>query len=325
MQEAERQIAQLEDPHTTLLKPVEEAIEAYKRHIASLASTTRRKYSSTLKQFAAYLVTEQVRHLADIDVAALDGYRATRQLQPATIAKEFTILKLFFAFALKRRWIEENPADEIELPSNFKPKEVVPYEPNEIMRMLSACDAIGNSAYERLRARALILLLRYTGLRISDAATLAKDRIQNGRVYLRTHKTGGLVFLKIPKILEEALAALPPPRGAGEQPRYFFWNGVCLRQTIVDMARRTLASVFKRSGVKGAHPHRFRHTLATEILARGDSDQDVAMILGISPAIVRQHYAKWSPARQERIDQVILRVHAEAFGAEPEPPKERVN
>ena len=49
------------------------------------------------------------------------------------------------------------------------------------------------------------------------------------------------------------------------------------------------------------------------------------MILGISPAIVRLHYAKWSPARQERIDQVILRVHAEAFGAEPEPPQERVN
>jgi hypothetical protein len=28
MREAERQIAQLEDPHTTLLKPVEEAVEA---------------------------------------------------------------------------------------------------------------------------------------------------------------------------------------------------------------------------------------------------------------------------------------------------------
>jgi hypothetical protein len=55
---------------------------------------------------------------------------------------------------------------------------------------------IGNS-YERTRARALLLLLRYTAPPISDAATLAKDRVQNERIYLRTHKTGGLVFLKI--------------------------------------------------------------------------------------------------------------------------------
>jgi hypothetical protein len=32
-------------------------------------------------------------------------------------------------------------------------------------------------------------------------------------------------------------------------------------------------------------------------------------ILSDSPEIVRKHYAKWSPARQARIDDLIARVH----------------
>jgi hypothetical protein len=34
----------------------------------------------------------------------------------------------------------------------------------------------------------MVLLLRYTGLVVSDVATLARDRVRNGRVYLRTMK-----------------------------------------------------------------------------------------------------------------------------------------
>lgn len=53
--------------------------------------------------------------------------------------------------------------------------------------------------------------------------------------------------------------------------------------------------------ILNAHPHRFRHTLATEILAKGGTLQDVADILGISIKVAEKHYEKWSPARQERI------------------------
>ena len=66
--------------------------------------------------------------------------------------------------------------------------------------------------------------------------------------------------------------------------------------------------------MKGARPHRFRHTLATEILARGYTEQDVADIRGVSAAVVHKHYAKWSQARQERVERVIQAVHPDAFG-----------
>ncbi|MGA2120055.1 MAG: hypothetical protein ABSH56_35630 [Bryobacteraceae bacterium] len=65
--------------------------------------------------------------------------------------------------------------------------------------------------------------------------------------------------------------------------------------------------------VEGAHAHRFRHTLATEILARGGSEQDAADILGISAAVVRKHYAKWSQARQQRITRIFEAVYAGTY------------
>jgi hypothetical protein len=42
------------------------------------------------------------------------------------------------------------------------------------------------------------------------------------------------------------------------------------------------------------------------------SFEEVADILGNLPEIVRKHYAKWSPARQSRIDDLMERVHSGA-------------
>jgi len=119
---------------------------------------------------------------------------------------------------------------------------------------------------------------------------------------------GSPVYLPIPDMLNLALDAMPNPRGAEAEPKYYFWNGVTSRRAAKGTAERTLAAVFKESKVVRPHAHRFRHTLATELLGRGASFEDVADILGNSPAIVRKHYAKWSPARQKRIDSLMEAV-----------------
>lgn len=62
--------------------------------------------------------------------------------------------------------------------------------------------------------------------------------------------------------------------------------------------------------VPHAHANRFRYTLGTRLLGNGASFENVADILGNSPEIVRKHYAKWSPARQARIDDLMARVHS---------------
>jgi len=78
----------------------------------------------------------------------------------------------------------------------------------------------------------------------------------------------------------------------------------------VGIAERTMSAVFAKARVRGAHAHRFRHTLATSILVNGGTIQDVADVLGISPAVAYRHYAKWTQDRQERITGVMLSVQA---------------
>ena len=118
------------------------------------------------------------------------------------------------------------------------------------------------------------------------------------------------MFLPIADELRLALNAVPIPRGATPDCRYFFWNGISSERALKGNTERTLAAVFKVSKVERAHAHR-RHTLATELLGAGASFEEVAGILGNSPEVVRKHYAKWSTARQARIDNLMDQVWAQ--------------
>ena len=99
--------------------------------------------------------------------------------------------------------------------------------------------------------------------------------------------------------------------------RYFFWNETSKPKTLKAHIDRALRSLFKAAAVQGAHAHRFRHTLATELLGRGASFEEVADILGNSPEIVRKHYGKWSMARQNRIDDLMQQVYFETPAVKP--------
>jgi integrase len=308
-QRAIRKLAALEDPNAPRCKALAEATAAFEEHYQDRALATRAKITVTMRELRAYCEREGLSDLSEITLEHLDAFRTGRKLGPLATLRELGRLRYFFKFCLKRRWITENPATESEAPRNIRPPEVVPYEAAEVAKMLAACETIGRGSYERLRARALILVLRYTGLRITDAITLERSRINGGQLLLHTQKTGGLVFLPIPTELQAALDSLPCPRGTVGKSRHFFWNGIMSKRATKGTAERTLASVFKLSGVKGAHAHRFRHTLATDILVKGGTEQDVADILGISPAIVRKHYAKWSQARQRRITDLMRAVY----------------
>lgn len=324
-QRAVRLVAALEDPGAPKHKPIDEAVTAFEQHIQSLESSTQRKYKNVLRQFGDFCEGAGLRDMEEITVEQLDAYRASRELARTTAQKELETLRQFFAFCKDRGWITDNPAKRIRSARNVKPAEVVPYTLNEVARILSACDGIGRTPYERLRARAMILLLNNTALRVSDVATLARDRVQDGRIMLRTRKTGEAVYLGVWPETQAALDSLPTPRGTDGEARYYFWNGRTSRRAVVGIAERTLAAVFKASEVRDAHAHRFRHTLATRLLGMGASDQDVADILGNTPEIIRKHYQKWSQARQQRIDALMAAVHTGGTERKPAEPAPRIS
>src|ERR1039457_5839881 len=156
--------------------------------------------------------------------------------------------------------------------------------------------------------------------RVPDVCTLREDAMSRDaekktwRVFLYTQKAGDAVFLPIPENVKLVLDALPLPRGAAQDCPYYFWNSQTSRRAVVGIAERTLSAVFKKSGVRGAHAHRYRHTLATRLLEQGATFEEVADILGNSPAVVRKHYGKWSKGRQANIDRLMF-AHFESAGA----------
>ncbi len=278
-----------------------------------LKFSTVRKYRNTLNHLAAFSEKRSVDSIAELTMDQLDAFRASRKLKPITSSKELQLLRQFCGFSFDRRWSTENVAKRIKPPRNIKPNDVESFSLDEVKLIIKACDHIGRGQYERLRVRAMVLTLRYTALRIGDVAMLARDRFSKDsgkwRIFLRTEKSGKPVFLPIPTELKAALDRVPIPRGAAPDCRHYFWNGISSERTMKDTADRSLSAVFKSAMVPKAHAHRFRHTLATELLGNGASFEEVADILGNSPEIVRKHYAKWSPARQSRIDDLMERVH----------------
>jgi integrase len=165
-------------------------------------------------------------------------------------------------------------------------------------------ESIFTEAKKNARLNAMVFLLRYSGLRIGDAVTLQRNRIGNGRLLLYTAKSGQPVHLPLPP---EALQALEvcPSRNA----EYYFWTGEGGADTATNNWRDEITRLCRRAGVHGGRPHRFRDTLATSLLSKGVPVESVSAILGHSDIkITLKHYAPWVRARQEALDQAIMKT-----------------
>jgi site-specific recombinase XerD len=316
MARARKKATALESPDGRVYKPVADAIANFLDQCKSegLQYSTFRKYRNTLTKLGEFCIAHNVDSVNELDIEFLDKFRASRQLKPITSSKELQLLRQFCGFCADRKWIDGNPAKRIKGPRNIRPNDVEPFTPAEVVKIIQACDLIGKTPYERLRARAMVLALRYTAVRLGDVAMLARDRISRDgkrwRIFLRTEKNGKPIFLPIPYELKEALDIVPVPQGTKGASKYFFWNGISSERTMKSIVERGLRAVFAKSQVSKAHAHRFRHTLATELIGAGASFESVADILGNSPDVVRKHYAKWSPARQDKIDGLMETLHS---------------
>jgi site-specific recombinase XerD len=92
--------------------------------------------------------------------------------------KEVELLRQLFEFCRVREWTAKNPARVLKIPRTTEANNVVPYTRAEIIKIIGACAEIGRSSYERRRAHALVLVMRYAGLRISDVVTLERNHIK---------------------------------------------------------------------------------------------------------------------------------------------------
>jgi len=311
LQRAARRLAEMEEE--ALGRPrklLTEAVEAFRAQHAEHASETRRKYKRVLGCLTTYCTQESLRFVDQLAaVENMDGYALWRKKTNWTWIKEIEILRQFFGFCMEREWIRKNPAKALKRPRLLQANDVEPFTSAEIVRTIAACDQIGRSGYERLRARAMVLLMRFAGLRISDVVTLSRDHIKGSRLEKRAIKNRRMIRVELPPVVLQALEVLPHPKAAAQDCRLYFSGGNASVRSLVKGAQRTLAAVFTRAQVDRGHPHRFRHSLASEILGKGGTIEEVAGILADSSATIRRHYAKWTPEYQARQDRAIRLIH----------------
>ena len=268
----------------------------------NLHESTIRKYKVLELQTQSDAKERGIQFLDEFTLPSISHFRSTWQDAPRTSAKKLERLRSFFDFALKRKWVPDNPATELK-PPKVTLCPTLPFTREEMQRIVAAVDTYEDEIDERgsLNAQRLlsfVLLLRYAGLRIGDITRLRRDQVQGNKLFLYTQKTGVAVNTILPNPVAYALERTPTVTAT-----HFFWDGRQLIEITIGSWRRRLAKLFELATVTGGHPHRFRDTCAVELLLTGVPIERVSILLGHqSVRITEKHYAPWVRSRQEQLE-----------------------
>ena len=276
-----------------------------------LRPPTLYKYRLLFSRLLDFARDKGLRYVQELDLSRLRAFRASWTGEAGiTAQKKLERLRAFFRFAYESGWIDANPAAKLKNPKITQPP-TLPFTRQEIVRAVAACDLYpdnyGRTGQENARRlKALVLLLRYSGLRIRDAVTLPREHVTGNKLFLYTAKTGVAVWCPLPQLVIDALDLCP---GA---PRYFFWSGQSNPKSAVGDWQRSLRKLFALASVPGGHAHRFRDTFAVELLLAGVPLERVSVLLGhVSVKVTEKHYAPWVRARQEQLEADVRRTWGE--------------
>jgi len=283
-------------------------MQARKLHIETI-----RKYKTLESQMVDFAARHGLRFLDEFTLADVSKFRSEWSDGQRSSGKKLERLRTFFSFGQKRKWIPENPASDLKAPKiTLCP--TLPFTHNEMLRVLSAINKYenefsGRGSEKARRRQALVVLLRYGGMRIGDTVSLSANRIEENRLLLYTQKTGVPVNNVLPDFVLKALEATP--KVAGD---FYFWDGESKLETIIGSWRKRLNKLFELAEISNGHPHRFRDTFAVELLLTGVPIERVSILLGHeSVRTTERNYAPWVRSRQEQLEADLTR----AWGLDP--------
>lgn len=300
---------------------IQAATEAYLANRAGrdIAPATLSKYQTFVRQLSAFTDAKGYVMLDQIQMTDMDEFYGSWPDGPRAKGKKLERLKGFFVFCVKRKWIAENPASDLDAPVGAgAAAHRMPFTDAELNRIYEACDSLpavewknnlGSGVWTGDDVKTMVMLLCWTGLRISDAATFDMNRVTphpagGANVFLRMHKTKGALFTWVDDWLYERLLARERKLG----PKIFASGRSERLDTVTDLWRRKINQVFGHSGpfeCMRPTPHIFRHTFVRLLLQRGVGPRDVADLIGDTEEVVLKHYARWVPERQERLTNIL--------------------
>lgn len=253
---------------------------------------TLRRYQPELEKLV-YFLDKKLYEVSPYDLRLyLSLYKEQRKISNRTLENMRKTISTFFGWLHDEGLIGQNPARAVK---QIKYDKIVrkPFTSVERERLKNACC--------QLRDLALTEFLYASGLRVSEVISLDRSSIDF--------------------ITREATVI-----GKGGKERRFYLSEVCaeyLRQYLNSRTDNNTAlfvgtksphrrltkegveyivkDLGQKAGVSNVHPHRFRRTLATDLVRKGVPIQDVAQILGHSDLRTTQVYVA--------LDQSTVKYH----------------
>lgn len=279
--------------------------ECRANHLATRTVTRYERILNALVEFAG--------KDPDLGQSFLTTLSEFRLRQPwkaqTTMRQNLVALRTFGNWAVKHGWMNRNWASLVDLPSNPGGR-TKPFSEEEVAVLLAACQKLNggfhcDAEHSRKRARAFLLVLLYTGLRVSDAVQLSRDRIDaQGRLFMKILKTGEPIYLKLKPCVLQALEELPVAENL--RPGYFFWPRESNLESACSRYRHTLKFIERHAGVPDVRPHRFRDTFAKAVLDMGHPISTLQLLLGHKEvSTTERYYRHFSRQQQNLMDAAI--------------------
>lgn len=254
------------------------------KRVEGMADSTLQRYADINSSLLNYL-GKSLEEITTYDIRFyLSARRQLGGISNRTLDGMRRCYSSFFAWLAAERLIRHNPCSAL---AQIKSKKVVkkPYSAAEIERIRKAC--------ENIRDLALVDFLYCTGCRVSEVSKLDISDIDFERmecvVLGKGNKERKVYLTEVAAMhLQEYINSRKDPCEA-----LFAGRGKRLGKNGIETVIKKLG---KASGVGNAHPHRYRRTLATNLLDRGMNIQDVAAILGHADLKTTQIYCYISQA-----------------------------
>jgi integrase len=300
---ASRLIRDWEVDGAAVVVSVKEATERFisDRQSMKLSDAMMRKYRLVATELSGKFGDAPLRSVTTDDLRQL---RESWKLAPITMQKRLEMVRKFFTFCMDSDWIEKNPARGVEAPP-VKYDPTLPFTDEEMEKILWASESI-REVHPKItkdtekKLKALILLMRYSGIRISDAVMFRREKLKNGKLFLKQEKTKQPVWVPLPQNVVDAISE------CDEGNEYFFYRNVGKPKSAITEWQQRLKLVYTMAGVEDGHSHRLRDTFSVELLQKGISLETVSMLLGhTSIKTTQRHYAPWVKSRQDALETAV--------------------
>lgn len=273
--------------------------------IAKLSQSTADRYQHSIDEFAVFLTEQHVSQLPDISKALVEKFKVWRteritkhkfSRKGTSLSLDAAILHRVFSFAVENEMVIKNPVRMEGRPGENPTNGAEPFTAAELAKLRKhiADDLLA------------FTLLRWTGLRGSDAVALKWQEVHFDRREIErlTQKRKKKVVLPIQS---ELLALLEMERDK-RQPNpddTVLLNPDTGKKLDRPRLYKRLVAIGKRAGVANARPHRFRDTLAVDMLSRGASPYDVAKVLGDTIETIEKHYTPFVKELRDRVRTIL--------------------